>query len=814
MPSSTAEPQALGRFAGVGRYVVLSGLGSGGMGNIFEAYDPELDRKVALKVLRGDLLASETGEAAQARLYREARAAAQLTHPHVVSVYDVGTVGGRVFIAMERIQGATLGIWLKAEKRSWRDVLRIFKQAGQGLAAAHKVGLVHRDFKPSNVMVDTEGRARVLDFGLAKAVGGGSVGAAEPGSPSADGTSRPLAMSLTLTGETPGTPAYMAPEQSLGRTPDARADQFSFCVALYEALYGERPFESRPANAFPGRLRDAPADSPVPGWLRRILLKGLAVEPDERFSTMDSLLAALAADPERRRRRVLAVMAAAAATALGLYGILRIEPDAPLLCQGAERKLAGIWDAGRKADIREAFLATGLAYAPGTWRRVEEELDTYTQSWVTAHREACEATWLRKEQSEELLDRRMACLDGRRQEIRGLTDLLARPGEPVVRHAIQAAGSLRRLEGCADLGALTALLPPPREPDTVEQVRRLRAQLGEMRALHAAGKYPEALELGLTVRAAAVELGYRPLLGEVELELGVVQGRLGERRQLREHFLEAASIAEATQHRELLANALTYLVLSGFVLGEPEASHAWGRLAAGAIEALGGHPEIERQRLLFLGMVANMEQQPETAIDYFETALEIDPECDLGARGAALNNIGAAYVAMHRPQEAILRLHQALKALETFYPPGHPNLAGPIVQLGDLYAQEGQHDEALAHYRRALDLLTAALGPEHPDLAKILKRTGRTRIAQGHPESAVADLERAIQLWEDHPEDPLGLAESRFELARALSLVGGDPHRARDLALQAHETLAGLGERSSDYLAEVETWLRERGWWS
>ncbi len=243
--------EALERGAAVGRYVILDRIGAGGMGVVYAAYDPELDRRVALKLLRTDRFAAP----GHLRLLREAKALARLTHPNVVAVHDAGTFGDQVFVAMELVEGETLRQWLEAGARSWREVLDRLLAAGRGLAAAHAAGLVHRDFKPENVLLGRDGRVRVVDFGLAKAL---ADAAEEPAAPDSGGE---LASPLTEWGAVLGTPAYMAPEQIRGIAADARSDQFSFCVALYEALYGERPFGKGPREtpSRGARLRGPPA---------------------------------------------------------------------------------------------------------------------------------------------------------------------------------------------------------------------------------------------------------------------------------------------------------------------------------------------------------------------------------------------------------------------------------------------------------------------------------------------------------------------------------------------------------------------------
>jgi serine/threonine protein kinase len=295
----------------VGRYVVLELLGVGGMGVVLLARDPELDRQVALKLIRPAAFA-EHGDALRERLRREARAMARLSHPNVVTVYDVGQFGDEViFVAMEYVRGRNVRQWLKAGPRTWREVLDVFVRAGRGLAAAHAAGLVHRDFKPDNVLVADDGSVRVADFGLARIE---SV-LAEP-LPGAEAHHLVRAHATTTASSVfMGTPAYMAPEVFASGRADARSDQFSFCVSLYEALYGQRPFAiARPGSAL--EIRDPPRGTTVPAWVRRPLLQGMRARPEARNASMEALLGDLSRDPGRHRKwlapAVLSLLAVAA----------------------------------------------------------------------------------------------------------------------------------------------------------------------------------------------------------------------------------------------------------------------------------------------------------------------------------------------------------------------------------------------------------------------------------------------------------------------------------------------------------------------
>jgi eukaryotic-like serine/threonine-protein kinase len=343
------------------RYIVLDVLGQGGMGTVAATYDTRLDRRVALKLMRPR--EDQEGAQQQVRMLREAQAMARLSHPNVVAVYDAGTLeDGTVFISMELVEGKTLQQWRKQHEGPWREVLAMYLEAGRGLAAAHDAGLVHRDFKPENVLVGKDGRARVTDFGLAR------IGAEAPVIDQASDAEAEMVM---------GTPGYMAPEVLLGEPVDARSDLFSFCVALYEALYRQPAFPGDTINARwaaqrEGRINPPPAHSPVPAWVASVVQRGLQVAPEQRPSSMRALLAALEDDPEKRRRdlqRVVGVIVGACAlVALALAGWMQGDSRG---CKDLDQRLVGVWDPPLQAKVRKALLSTGLSYAPSTAERVQ-----------------------------------------------------------------------------------------------------------------------------------------------------------------------------------------------------------------------------------------------------------------------------------------------------------------------------------------------------------------------------------------------------------------------------------------------------------
>jgi tRNA A-37 threonylcarbamoyl transferase component Bud32 len=306
-PSESAVANALLPGSRVGRYRVLEVVGAGAMGTVYAAHDPDLDRRVALKILRSNA----RGDQLRARLSREAKAMARLSHPNVITVYDVGTLGAQLFVAMEFVAGGTLREWLTQRPRGWAEVLSVLVRAGRGLACAHAAGLVHRDFKPDNVLVGDDGRVRVTDFGLARALRDEQPATGREGDPLED----LLETTITRTGTLVGTPAYMAPEQLRGEPAAARADTFSFCVTLYEALHGERPYggatvASLRSETAAGVVRPAPSGCEVPGRVRDLLLRGLRPHAEARPASLEGLLdaleAAVAAPPGTTLPAVLA----------------------------------------------------------------------------------------------------------------------------------------------------------------------------------------------------------------------------------------------------------------------------------------------------------------------------------------------------------------------------------------------------------------------------------------------------------------------------------------------------------------------------
>jgi hypothetical protein len=445
------EDAALPPGSKVGRYVVLEQVGVGGMSVVYSAYDPQLDRAVALKVMRPRPSGEGTRRDAGDRLLREAQALAKLSHPNIIAVHDCGRLGDEVFVAMEFVPGLTLAQWSGEHPRDVDEVLSVFIQAGRGLAAAHQAGLIHRDFKPTNVIVGQDGRVRVVDFGLALAARAGPDRPQEPARADEVRAGGPLG--VTSVGSLLGTPAYMAPEQHRRQAVDARTDQFGFCVALYEALYGEPPFagttvDELAAAVTAGQIRPEPSRSSVPGWIRPILRRGLAADREQRYLAMDDLLAALSRGPRAGRRGWVAA-AAIAAVALAGAGVWLATRGPATPCPKRAEELAQVWNEPTKRAVKEAFLASRRPGAGQLFGRVARVLDGYAAAWQTMRAELCRASG-----SAQSLALRRRCLDQRRREFSALVGRFAVADPQTVDEAVHAAFELTGVAACADEAAL------------------------------------------------------------------------------------------------------------------------------------------------------------------------------------------------------------------------------------------------------------------------------------------------------------------------------------------------------------------------
>jgi serine/threonine protein kinase/tetratricopeptide (TPR) repeat protein len=864
---------ALRRGQSVDRYIILDVIGAGGMGVVYSAYDPELRREIALKLLHPDPAGTAQS---QQRLQREAQALARISSPNVVVIYDVGTIEERVFIAMELVVGGTLRHWLAIRPRRWREVVAVLIQAGRGLAAAHRAGVVHRDVKPENILVGDDGRVHVTDFGLARSY-------AEPVPPPfATRDARPLQKtSWPSEHAIAGTPAYIAPEQLHHHPADARSDQYSFCVTLYEALHGHRPGG------------DAVSSS-APGYVGRTLARGLLPRPEDRFPSMDALLAAL--DRRPRRLRHLALPGALVLLIVGMIGWRGYTRSAQQhACADAGAQIDDVWNVALAARVERAFAATKKPYAAATFRTVSATLDRYVGQWASQRSDACAATNLRGEQSQAMLHRRAACLDDRRDALKALVDLLATADAAMLDKAVDAAQSLPRLAACADIDQLR-IAPMPDQPVLAAKVNELDRRLSETTMRLQLGKYGAARPVAVALVEESRALGYRPLISRsLQLLAQLEENINGRERTIVPTLQQALWAALAAGDDEMVANACCRLTGTLVQLDGIEAARPWLECAQAAVTRLGSPAELEaalsQARYFFetaAGDLKAADQLQRRAISLLETsegpdsvsilsplntlAISLlerghnDEAAEVAQRAVALGErvlgsahpvvassrltLGSAWREQGRLREATRQVEQARAALEAAFGPDNLDVAAAIDNLAGIHEQQKQFAMAEREYRQALAIRRLRLGPNDPFVAGNLANLATMFLAWHRPEEAVPLLRSALSIYEAsaaghapavgvcltalgqgelelrnfesartallrassvlEPDDP-ELSLTRFLQARLLWESGGNRAEAARLARAGLTLASAAGHDGDETRGEIERWLAQHG---
>ncbi|MCY0994237.1 serine/threonine-protein kinase [Nannocystis sp. ILAH1] len=806
MPKEPAMPARIGRFA------IEARLGAGGMGVVYKAEDRHLGRKIAIKLLRAS---GDDGGDGATRLLREAQALARLDHPNVVAVHEVGILADEVFVAMEFIEGETLRKWMaRGGPRPWQEVTAAFVQAGRGLAAAHRAELVHRDFKPENAMIDVHGRVRVLDFGLARTAGIG---------PPSSLIARILHTGAPgpQTSMIAGTPPYMAPEQHLGLPCDARSDQFSFCVAYYEALFGVRPFpDGDPAQRFQAvmacELRRPPRPAKVPKFLRAALARGLAAVPSHRHESMDALLHAITEAPRLRRRRWVAaalVLLLAIVGGLG-FSLWRETHDE---CESHADRVARLW-AERQGPLRAAITGVGAPYADEAWQTLAAAMTARADRWGELYLAACEAYESAAPEQQPALVGRMTCLSGQAREISAMLTALAEEPDTAARHAVKAEGQLEPVAACVDVAGLPAWL---RDTDVHRTMRgeEVRRWLAEIKTANEVGRYKPALARAEVVLAAARELGDAALVAEALLRIGNLQRSLADYERAAATLSDAYFMALGTGATEVAAEAASaLLVVDGYHRHDPGRAALWERSAAALLlrapdrpriaaafynnravvrAAEGRHDEAaaDYRRALAIYEAEEVSDNPKVALvlgnmsrveflrgdlaaaaEHLEGSLAIrearfgkdHPEVAIGR-----SNLAIVLTEVGELERAAGLLRRALATEETLYGPRHVKLAPTLDNLAKTLARQAQWADAGQLSQRALALLTGGERADAVAIADVRAGIGAALAWQGRFEEALVELRQALALREqdrgaDHPDTDL----ARAELAEVLLLAG------------------------------------------
>ncbi|HXU60777.1 MAG TPA: protein kinase [Polyangia bacterium] len=799
----------LQRGTRVARYVILSAAGRGGMGEVYAAYHPDLDRRIALKIVQDR--GSDTSEAGK-RMLREARAIARLSHPNVVTVHDAGALDDRLYIAMEFVDGPTVHDWLRSQRRSWKQVLNVFLAAGRGLAAAHSANIVHRDFKPQNLLIGPDGVVRVTDFGLAQ------VRPNERELAALVGETQAVDVLTTAAGTLLGTPAYMAPEQFRREPTDKRADQFSFCVALHEALYGCRPVLPhlrQPSGTTRPTL--LPAEGTIPARFRRIIARGLEPDRARRYPSMDDLLSTLSRAVHAGRRRAI-IFGVAAATLVAAAGVTRIERQTRSVCRLPDARIARAWptaqDDPRRQAVHGAFVSRALLGSERAWQAFSQFLDQYVHDWSDMYMQACEATNVYGGQSSQGLDLRMGCLADALDQVRALTTVVAEGDAASVRNAQVTLHNLTPLSRCADLNLLRSEAPLPADPGTAAAVQTIRARMRDALALLEVGNLTGAERLAGLIVPDAERAGDDLTLAEVLAVLGRAQGMVNPR-QSQQTLRRAFALAVPSRDYVLLAKILSPLIYVETYTGRFELAEVWAEMADELTAHLpAGAERFKAWVLNDESLLASEEGSSERALTLVRESIEIKRRTlppDHPDLAASLSNEALWMNEARRYSEAMPLTTEALHILEACC--DHTAILANTYSLrAESLLGLGQFEAAEAASNKAESNVSEAPEQFGVYLADARANRGAARLGQGDVPGGLALLESAFALAKTASasrRQRAWLGRIEFLLAQALA-ESGHRRRALTLAQDAQQAFTATGrsiqaEMAKAWMARQET---------
>jgi tetratricopeptide (TPR) repeat protein len=536
---------------------------------------------------------------------------------------------------------------------------------------------------------------------------------------------------------------------------------------------------------------------------------------------MLELLEALGKNPSAQRRKWLTITAIPMLPIALAFGIGKTIASREPPCSGGPAKLEGIWELQgpgepetlRKVQIRRAFLQTGKGYALDVFATVTKSLTSYATSWANLHREACEATEIRREQSAEVLDLRMSCLQERLGGLRALTNVFVEANGQVVENAVSAANALGSLDRCSDVPLLRAVVRPPEDAGTRARVANLRNRVADLKARFDAGRWKQTLEQAPSLVSEARSLGYQPLLAEALSLAGVMYEKANDAEAAQAALSEAFLAADASRHDEVRAEAATSLVfVVGYQRGQFDEAQRWARIAHAVLERLGGHQLLQAWLSNDLGCVYDLHGDKEEALKAIERGLALKQEA-LGSEhpdvGASEGNVGLSLQGLNRNAEALAHLDRSIRLLEKGLGAGHPDLATQLSNRGEILTALGRYGEARESFDRARGIWERELGADNLNLGFALTGIGVSYLAEGAPTNAIAPLERAFRIREAQETEQSRRADTGFALARALWDARRSLPRARMLAEQARTRYEASGAKAK--LIEVDGWLRTRG---
>lgn len=728
----------------VGRFAVLEELGRGGMGVVHAAFDRTLDRKVAIKSI---LFSRASNEAARRRMTEEARSMAKLSHANVVHVYEVGEHDERVYIAMEYVDGPTLAKWLETPRRP-EAILELFLAAGAGLLAAHRAGVIHRDFKPENVLLDAEGVPKVADFGLA-------------GVESTDTPDSWSAAGITKTGDCIGTPRYMAPEQHRGRAATPASDQFSFCVALFEALSGTHPFLTEDLSDFIPAMESARVVTdtrrPIPRQLRPLLIRGLQHDPQSRFTTFEELLSALRATQDSKRTWLGFGLAAVSVGAIVTASMLETTEEP---CVGVGESMGRVWSSSERTALETRFGGKGDVENA---EQMSRHVDRYTESWVAARVDACMATH-RGEQSERRLDLRMQCLDAQEVEFEVSLEVVHALAATDRLQALDTLDGLPSVDACEDGAALELRAPGDALAQHAEASALLRRRLATLKARLRAGQLDAARDETTAILAEAEQIGDERARAEAMSWLGWREAQSEAYARAEPRMREAYFTAAAAGLDEVAIGIAVDLANAEANDGTAEVAARWHEHAAAAVSrGRFENSDLDAYLQHSRGVLADVSGKHTDAVLHFRRALATLEA--LGAQpprsdaSSVHRSLGMALQALREHDEARAQLEKALELRRSNYGDRHPLTIRALSALGVLEYQVHNNEVAVERLEEAKSLAVATLGQRDIEVANLANNLSGPLLDLQRYDDAIAVLDEAASIYAEHEghEDDLGI---------------------------------------------------------